>query len=108
MRITQQVSHELEIFEVYMKERSETSRGPNKNKALFLSGSSLVFHYGIFSFYDHSSVMRHHTLHQKLHLRFTTDFPRIIHLCLMIIQELFILYTATELSQYTDLKMKTA
>lgn len=33
VRITQQVSHGLQIFEVYMKERSEMSRGSNKNKA---------------------------------------------------------------------------
>lgn len=33
VRIIQQVSHGLQIFEVDMKERSETSSGFNKNKA---------------------------------------------------------------------------
>lgn len=33
MRITQQGSHGLQIFEVCMKARSETSRGSSKNKA---------------------------------------------------------------------------
>lgn len=101
------MSHmDYQIFEDCMKEKSEPSRGSNKNYA-FVSGSSLIFHYGTFIFYDHSSMTRQHTLYQKAQLRLTANIPSITQLCLMIIQASFhSLCCHRALSQYTVLIMK--